>query len=117
MLIGDTWAGTLTVMLALPLIAPDEALTEKGPPAVEPAVNRPLLERVPPPVVAQVKLGDVIDWPNWSAEVAENCCVPLVRIDEDGGVTEMEVSVWLTVTLTGLVADRPPVSWIVTRRL
>ena len=52
--------------------------------------------------------------PNWSSPVAVNCCTPPGRTSIDAGETAIDVSVWLTVTLTLLVAVNPPASAIVT---
>jgi len=49
--------GAVTVTLALPLTLPLAAVTVKGPPAVEPAVNRPVELMVPPPLTDQVNVG------------------------------------------------------------
>jgi hypothetical protein len=55
----------VTVTLAVPLTVPLVAITVKGPPAVEPAVNRPPVVIVPPPLTDQVNGGrGVIGWPN-----------------------------------------------------
>ena len=45
------------VTLAIPLMAPLEAVTVKGPPVVVPAVNKPVELMVPPPLTVQVKVG------------------------------------------------------------
>ena len=69
---------------------------------------------VPTPDTDQVIAGLAIALPNWSAAVAENCWVaPLARLTV-AGVTRRLVKVWLTVTLTLLVTDRPPASVMVT---
>ena len=47
----------VTVTLAVPLTPPLAAVTVYGPPAVLPAVKRPLLVIVPPPLSVQLKLG------------------------------------------------------------
>lgn len=47
----------VTVTLAVPLMLPLAAVTVKGPPVVEPAVNRPVELMVPPPLTVQVKMG------------------------------------------------------------
>src|SRR5262245_3399696 len=94
---------------------PALALTVNGPPARFGAVYSPLLFRVPRPVSVQVKTGCVFNAAaNWSRAVAENCnCfrTPTVAVP---GLTTIEVSVWLTVTLTLLVTLRPAASVIVT---
>ena len=64
----------VTETLAVPLIPPLVAVTVYGPPAVVPAVNRPLALMVPPPDTDQLKVG----WglrlvANWSRAVAVNC--------------------------------------------
>ena len=57
--------GAVTVMLAVPLTVPLVAVTVKGPPAAEPAVNSPDPLIVPPPLTDQVNGGcGVIGWPN-----------------------------------------------------
>ena len=51
-------AGTaVTVTLAVPLMLPLVAVTVNGPPAVAPAVNKPAVLIVPPPLTAQLKVG------------------------------------------------------------
>ena len=66
----------MTVTLAVPLTLPLVAVTVNGPPAVEPAVNRPAVLIVPPPLTDQVNAGcGVIGWPNWSRPVAVSCWV------------------------------------------
>ena len=47
----------VTVTLAVPLTLPLLAVTVKGPPAVELAVNKPDALMEPPPLTDQVKLG------------------------------------------------------------
>ena len=50
--------GTLvTVTLAVPLTVPLAAVTVNGPPAVEPAVNKPDELMPPPPLTDQVNVG------------------------------------------------------------
>ena len=49
--------GAVTVTLAVPLTFPLDAVTVKGPPAVEPAVNKPDALMVPPPLTDQAKVG------------------------------------------------------------
>ena len=59
-------------------------------------------------MVAQVKRRLVARAaPNWSLAVAVNCCVPPAFRLTDAGLTAIAVSVWLTVTLTLLVAVNP----------
>ena len=66
--------GAVTVTLAVPLTLPLAAVTVKGPPAVEPAVNKPAASIVPPPVTDHVNVGcGLIGLPNWSRPVAVNC--------------------------------------------
>jgi hypothetical protein len=59
-------AGTLvTVTLALPLTLPLLAVTVKGPPALAPAVNKPVALMVPPPLTVHVNVGcGLMGWPN-----------------------------------------------------
>lgn len=87
-------AGALvTVTLAVPNAEPLVAVTVKGPPAVAPAVNRPLAEMVPPPLLDQLNSGcGDMGWPNWSRAVAVNCCVPPDCTDALAGVTVIDVS-------------------------
>ena len=47
----------VTVALAVPLMLPLVAVTVKGPPVAEPAVNRPVELMMPPPLTVQVKMG------------------------------------------------------------
>ena len=108
-----------TVNAAVPLMPPPPA---SGYPAVtvplatdvSGAVNSPLALMVPA-LAVQVKLGCVARAaPNWSSATAVNCCTaPACRL-ADVGATTMDVSVWSTVTLTLLVAVKPPASVIVT---
>jgi len=106
------------VTLAVPLTAPLAARTVADP-AVAGAVYRPELLTEPVPLaIDHVNVGWVVSAaPNWSFAVAVNCCVALVLIDADAGLTAMLVSVWLTVTLTLLVVVSPPLSLIVTWKL
>jgi hypothetical protein len=92
-----------------PLTPPLLAVTVCGPPAVVPAVNRPVLATVPPPLTLQVKVG----WgarlvANWSRAVALNCWVVDATTVALAGANTTLVSVGLTVTLTELVAVRLP---------
>jgi len=77
----------VTVTLALPVFAPEEAETVKDPPATLPAVNIPEEETVPPPLTDQVNAGDATVLPNGSAAVAVNCCVPFVVTLAEAGFT------------------------------
>ena len=71
-----------------------------------------------PAVVAQVNVGcRASAVPNWSSAVAVYCCVPPAFRLAEGGLTVIAVSVWLTVTLTLLVAVKPLGSVIVTWKL
>jgi hypothetical protein len=55
----------VTVTLAVPVTLPLVAVTVKGPPAVEPAVNKPEALMLPPPLTDQVNVGcGFIGWPN-----------------------------------------------------
>ena len=60
---------------------------------------------LPPPLATlQVKVGWVARaLPNWSFAVALNCWVTLIPMLAEAGDTVIEVSVWLTETLTLLV--------------
>ena len=94
-----TWEVTVTV--AVPLTLPLFALTVAEPVPEAEALYRPLLLTEPGPVDVQVKVGWVaIGLPNWSSAMALNCCVPPSATLTEVGVTTIEVSVWLTVTLT-----------------
>ena len=104
-----------TVTVALPLTAPLVAVTVPVA-LVAGAVNSPL-ELMEPPVtvLAQVKPGWVVRaLPNWSLATAANCCVAEAARFTVVGPTAIAVRVWATVTLTKLVAVRPPGSAIVT---
>jgi hypothetical protein len=91
----------VTVTLAVPLTVPLVAITVKGPPAVEPAVNRPPVLIVPPPLTDQVNAGcGVIGWPNWSTPVAENCAVLPVWTEALAGATVIVVRTGGAVTVT-----------------
>ena len=84
--------GAVTVTLAEPLRLPLVAFTVKGPPAVVPAVNKPEVLIVPPPLTDQVKAGcGLTGWLNWSKPVAVNCCVPPVATDALVGETVIVV--------------------------
>jgi hypothetical protein len=95
---GDTamvvrTGGAVTVTAAVPVTAPLVAVIVNGPPALEPAVNRPVWLIVPPPPTAQVNEGCAfIGWPFWSSPVALNCFVPPVPTDALDGEIVMEVS-------------------------
>jgi hypothetical protein len=57
--------GAVTLTFAVPVTLPLDALTVNGPPAVDPAVKRPLESMVPPPLTDQVMVGCVaIGWPD-----------------------------------------------------
>ena len=47
----------VTLTVAVPLIEPLVAVTVKGPPTVVPAVNKPAVVMVPPPLTVQAKIG------------------------------------------------------------
>ena len=107
-----------TVTAAVPLTLPLFALTVAEPAPEEGALYRPLLLTEPRPVEVQVKVGWVaIGLPNWSRATALNCCVPPSATLTGVGVTTIEVSVWLTVTLTELVTLSPSGSVMVTCKL
>jgi hypothetical protein len=105
----------VTVTLAVPLTAPLEAVTVNGPPTVV-AVKSPVPLIVPPPDTVHVNAA-LITAPNWSRAVAVNSCVFPTATVAVAGVTVIDVSVWLTVTLTLLVVVSPPASRIVTVRV
>ena len=101
--------GAVTVTLAVPFTLPLVAVTVNGPPALEPAVNRPegLIE--PPPLTDHVKEGcGLIGWPNWSLAVALNCCVAAVWTVAEVGDTVIDVSTGEAVTDTLAVPLVPP---------
>jgi hypothetical protein len=54
---GVVSAAAFTVTDAVPLAPLDAALIVNGPPALDPAVNTPPLEIVPPPLAVQAKAG------------------------------------------------------------
>ena len=57
--------GAVTVTLAVPVTLPLVAVTVKGPPAVEPAVNKPAASIVPPPFADHPNAGcGLSGWPN-----------------------------------------------------
>src|SRR4029077_5089890 len=94
---------------------PLAALTVADPVPLAGAVYRPLLLTVPilPVPKDQVIAGCVLKvLPNWSRALAANCCVAPLGSVTLTGLTLMPVSVWLTVTLTLLVAVKPPASRI-----
>src|SRR5436190_2180258 len=105
---------TATETLDAPLTEPLEAVTVYGPPAVEPAVKRPLPLTVPPPLTVQGNAGCVASaLPNWSFAVAVNCCVAPPETVALEGATAMVICVWFTVTLVLLITVKPPESVIV----
>ena len=86
----------VTVTLAEPLTLPLVAVTVNGPPAVEPAVNRPAALIVPPPPTDQVNAGGgLIGWPNWSRPVAPKCARPSIATEAVAGDTLIVVSTGL----------------------
>src|SRR6476646_1692798 len=95
---GDTvmvvrTGGAVTVTAAVPCTEPLVAVTVNGPPAVEPAVNRPAWLTVPPPLTDQVNEGcGFIGWPFWSSPVALHCFVPPAPSEALDGEIVMEVS-------------------------
>ena len=89
------------------------AVTVNGPPLVAPAVNMPAPSIVPPPPTIHEKVGwDAIGSSNWSRNVATKPCVAFWWTLAVGGATVALAAVWVTVTVTELVAVRPP--WSVT---
>jgi len=89
------------VTLAVPLTLPLAAVTVKGPPPVEPAVNNPDELMVPPPLTDQVNVGcGLTGLPNWSNPVAVNCCVPPVATEALLGATVIFVRTGAAVTVT-----------------
>jgi hypothetical protein len=104
----------VTVTAALPWTAPAVAVTVYGPPAVAPAVKSPEAPTVPPPVVAQAKVGcGRIAAPNWSRALAASCRLASTATLALAGETATLVAVWLTATPTLLVTDWPSASVIV----
>ena len=80
-----------------------------------PSLVAKILAVVEPPVAVQANAGGAARaTPNWSRACAANSCVPPAVTLALAGVTTMVVSVWLTVTLTLLVAVRPAASRRVT---
>src|SRR5262249_30419119 len=106
----------VTVMRALPLTPPALACRMTLPVRLPGAVYTPLPSTLPSvPPSSQANVGWVArSWPNWSRATAVNdCWVP--RATETGlGLTWMDFSVWLTVTLTWLVMLAPNTSVMVT---
>src|SRR5687768_16530377 len=81
-----------TFTTAVPAFPPAVAVRVCGPPAVRPAVNRPLVEIVPPPVTDQVNAGaGTMALPNWSIAEAVNWEVPPTFTPALGGETATEV--------------------------
>ena len=63
---------------------------------------------LPPAFTVQLKVGWVTRLvPNWSRAVAVNCWVAPVLTVALAGETTMLVNVWLTFTVTELVAVKP----------
>src|SRR4051812_37965588 len=89
----------LTVTVAVPVLPPLTALTVYGPPGVALAVNTPAVDRLPPPLVLQVKVA-LFGWPNWSTAAAVNVSMPEGGTPPLGGDTLIELVVAFTVTLT-----------------
>src|SRR5689334_17600757 len=54
----------VTETLVVPLCPPRDAVTVKGPPALPPAVKRPLELMLPPPLTVQLRLRLVVLLPN-----------------------------------------------------
>ena len=111
--------GAVTVMLAVPLTVPLEAVTVKGPPAAAPAVNSPDPLTVPPPLTDQVNFGcGLSGWPNWSTPVAVNCAVlpvwtealagATVIVVRTGGAITTTLAMALTVPLVAVTVKGPP---------
>jgi hypothetical protein len=104
--------GAVTVMLAVPLTVPLEAVTVKGPPAAAPAVNSPDPLTVPPPLTDQVN-GDcgLIGLPNWSKPVALNCADPPVATEVVAGETVIVVSTGVAVEQRRSASNPPEGYW------
>src|SRR4051794_23748233 len=67
----------VTLTWAVSETSPAEALTVNGPPAVDPAMKRPLASIAPPPLTPQLMVGCVvIVWPDWSRAEALKCTEP-----------------------------------------
>ena len=87
-IVARTGGAAVTETLAVPVRPPLAAVTVNGPPAVEPALNRPAEPIVPPPLTDQVNDGCGLKaWPNWSRPVALNCCVPPAWTEALAGAT------------------------------
>src|SRR5262245_35957648 len=107
-----------TVTAAVPLAPPLEPITVNGPPVAAPAGKRPPGEIVPPPRTLHANPGcGASGAPNWSTATAANCCVPPGMTVALDGLTATPVSVWLTVTVTELVAVCPSASVTVAARV
>ena len=83
--------GAVTVTDAVPFTEPLVAVTVNGPPATDPAVNRPVVLILPPVTVQPNEGCGFIGWPFWSVPVALNCFVPPVVTVVLDGETEMAV--------------------------
>ena len=112
---------------------PAVALTVAVPVRI-PAVNRPVLEMVPPALATSQTIADCTNTPgvgttdqpkpgcvgraasNWSYAVAVNCTEPKRLTVGAAAATAILVSVRLTVTVTLLVTVSPDASWMVTRK-
>jgi len=108
---GQLWIVTLAVETR----EPEVAVTVYGPPALDPAVKRPVEALIdPPPLAVQLNAGcGDMAVPNWSFAVTVNCCVPFGTTEAVAGETEAFVDVCLTVTVIGDVAVPPCGSLIV----
>ena len=92
MIVVRTGGAAVTETLAVPVRPPLAAVTVNGPPAVEPALNRPDELIVPPPLTDQANDGcGLRAWPYWSSPVALNPCVPPVWTDALDGATVIVV--------------------------
>jgi len=102
----------VTVTLAVPLTLPLVAVTVNGPPAVEPAVNRPAVLIVPRPLTDQVNVGcGLIGLPNWSRPVALNCAVLSVCTKAEAGETVIVVRTGVAVEQRRSASNPPEGYW------
>jgi len=67
---------TIRAVNDAPVAVADTYATDEDTPLVVPAVKRPVVLIVPPPLTVHVNAGcGLIGWPFWSLAVAENCLV------------------------------------------
>jgi hypothetical protein len=107
--VGAAGTGTTIVTVAEPDRVPTAAPTTEVPAEVG-AVNNPVEVIEPPPLLTDhVNDGWVaMALPNWSLATAANCFVVPILMVVVAGLTAIDVSVWLTVTVTSLVVVNDP---------